>query len=257
MNWKTWIHSAVVSILSAVIGAVLQYLQNGTMLPQTPAQWHTFEGTVAGAALLSIAALLKQSPLTPTPPKADNSGGNVNKIAGILICIIALGATALAQTATPTQPPAVPTSLFSASSEATALNYASKWSVANHTTESFDLLDFGAGKASHLMIEGHEISAPTPGFGSYLGGVRVAPNISKILAKTNLPASNFGIYFQGAAGVAQLSKTSTFSFLAAGGLNYRLSSSLSWSTLHAGWVRVGAQNAYEISTGLTAFFGSH
>jgi hypothetical protein len=42
--------------------------------------------------------------------------------------------------------------------------------------------------------------------------------------------------------------------LAGGGVLYRVSSSVTWSSLHVGYLRLGSRNAAEISTGLTYFF---
>lgn len=68
MNIKAWIHSAVVAILSMVVGAVEQYFQSGGVLPQNSVQWHSFIASIAGTAVLGVTALLKSSPLLPPPP---------------------------------------------------------------------------------------------------------------------------------------------------------------------------------------------
>jgi hypothetical protein len=66
MNWKAWIHTVVVAILSIVAGAVEQYFQSGGAIPQNEIQWHSFLASIAGTALIGIAALLKQSPIKGT-----------------------------------------------------------------------------------------------------------------------------------------------------------------------------------------------
>lgn len=145
---------------------------------------------------------------------------------------------------------------LSTSSEATALDYAGVWSPATHVTESFDFADFGKTKSNHLFIEGHQLIATGAGFNSYLGGFRLAPDISKLLAKSNVPATNFGIYFNAAVGNTLFSNSdkSNFTELAGGGIQYNLTKSLTWSSLHANWLRVGGINGIELSTGLQYVF---
>ena len=141
---------------------------------------------------------------------------------------------------------------FSTSSEATALNYNGAWSAADHTTETLDILDWGATKANSLSVEGHQIVGSP--FKSYLGGVRLTPDISAILKPTNISPDQFGVYLQGAGGVATLPTGSQVTFLAGGGANYRLTANLAWTTVDAHYLRVGSVNAWEMSTGLAYFF---
>ncbi len=181
-----------------------------------------------------------------------------------LTSLLFLSATfAFAQAATsPTTTPATtattasPTTGIIASTEATALSYQGSWSAATHITESFDLIDFGKTKTNHLYLIGHELMAPGPGVTSYLGGVRYAPDLSKLLAKTNVPVASFGAYFDGAIGNSMYSgKTGTnVTSMFGGGVQYKLTSALSWSSLHIAWLRVGGQNAVEMSTGLQYVF---
>lgn len=82
MNWKAWIHSAIVALISIGMGAVEQYFQTGGTIPQTSAQWHTFAISVGGTALVGIGALLKQSPikgsLTDPAPGGVQAPGTVS-----------------------------------------------------------------------------------------------------------------------------------------------------------------------------------
>ena len=76
MNWKVWVHSAIVAVAGVLVGALEQYFQSGGVVPQNSQQWHTFISTVSGTAVVGIVALLRQSPLatkapappSPTPP---------------------------------------------------------------------------------------------------------------------------------------------------------------------------------------------
>jgi len=167
-------------------------------------------------------------------------------LAVLMLCV---GAVAFAQTADKSG------LAFSASSEATALSYGGEWSPATHVTESLDLIDFGKDSASHLAIEGHQVVASGAGFSSYLGGLRFTPNVSGLLSKTNIPADSLGVYFDGAIGNTLFNaKGSNFTSLVGGGVQYKLTNSLTWSSLHANLLRVGGKNAVELSTGLQFFF---
>lgn len=77
MNWKAyltslaiWGHAVVSLIIGALLAAALQYIQNGGVIPQTPAQWHTAITTIVAAALAIMIAHLKQSPIQAPPPPA-------------------------------------------------------------------------------------------------------------------------------------------------------------------------------------------
>jgi len=215
----------------------------------------TFYSVLVGLAIVLHAIF----PSIFSAPVASSS--TTAKVIALLAVGLLCGSVCHAQTAPAPAPkaavaaPAAPaTSLFSGSSEATALSYNGSWSAATHVTESFDLLDFGKTKANSVALEGHEVIAPGPGFTAYLGGVRFTPNVAGLFSKTNLPAGSFGFYLQGAGGVATLTQTNHISFLLGGGVQYRLTSALSWSSLHVAYLRVGKQNAAEVSTGLQYFF---
>jgi len=142
--------------------------------------------------------------------------------------------------------------VFSTSAEATALNYGGSWGAATHTTESLDLIDWGTVKGSNLSLEGHEITA-TP-FNAYLGGIRVTPDISSLMNKTNLPASSCQLFIQGAGGVATFTVGNQVVLLAGGGASYRITPNLEWSTIDFHYLRVGSKNAVEMTTGLAYYF---
>ena len=144
---------------------------------------------------------------------------------------------------------------FTTSTEATALHFGNAWNVANHTTESLDVFDWGAAKGSSLSVEGHElIGAPTVGWNAYLGGVKVQPDISKLMARSNVSSDLFGVYAQGAVGAAGLQGGSRVSFLAGVGAQYRMTPNLAWNTVNFRYLRVGSENGYEISSGLAYYF---
>jgi opacity protein-like surface antigen len=145
--------------------------------------------------------------------------------------------------------------VFSTTTEVTALNYNGSWSPANHTTQSLDLIDWGAQKSNSVDIEAHEIVASSAGFNSYLAGLKYTPDISHISNKTNIPSDNLVVFLQGAAGTSTLNNANNkFTFIAGAGAQYRLTSSLAWSTIDFRYGQVGPKRSLEGSTGLIYFF---
>jgi hypothetical protein len=148
---------------------------------------------------------------------------------------------------------------FSTSTEAVGIHFCPTpttcgWSAGNHTTETLDLIDWGAQKGNSLSVEGHEVLAPSANFNSYLGGVRVTPDITSLLKKTNISTDQFGVFAQAAAGSSTLTAGNKFTFLFGGGAMYRLTTNLAWSTVDARWGRIGSQTFYEASSGLVYYF---
>jgi hypothetical protein len=88
MNWKAWIHSFVIALLSILLAAVEQYFKTGGVVPQTSTQWHLFFASVIGTAIIAIPALLKQSPLLgsvtdPAPGGVQTAGTPVSVVAKV------------------------------------------------------------------------------------------------------------------------------------------------------------------------------
>jgi hypothetical protein len=193
-------------------------------------------------------------------PDALPSAQSVATKAGMIVLMILAGSmlwpvSAQAQAAT-TSTTASASNGFAATSEAVAIRYSGEWSVGTHVTESYDFADFGKTKANHLYVQGHELLAPTPGLSIYAGGLQFEPDLTALLKRTNLPASNFGVYFNGAAGNGVPSSGgSHISFLAGGGVKYALTSALTWQSLNVQYFRYGSNNGAAISTGLSFIFG--
>lgn len=145
---------------------------------------------------------------------------------------------------------------FAGASDAVAIFYGGAWSAGTHIRQSYDFLDFGASKSNHLYLEGHELIAPGPGFNLYAGGIKFEPDLTSMLAKTNVPAHNFGLSFSAAVGNGIPSTGgSHISFLAGGGVKYNLTNSLSWQTLQAQYGQFGSNRFAVLSTGLAFIFG--
>jgi hypothetical protein len=125
------------------------------------------------------------------------------------------------------------TMTVSAGSEAVAFHYNGAWSVGNHTTESFDVLDWGAQKGNSFSAEVNEFFAPAPGFSSYLVGGKYTPDISGLVSKTNLSGDQFRVFLQGAGGVTNLPSGATATAMGGGGATYMFTPNLTWSTLDA------------------------
>ena len=144
---------------------------------------------------------------------------------------------------------------ISISTEATALNFGGHYYAVNHTIQSLEIANWGLAKGNSLSVEGHElIGAPTVGWNGYYGGVKIQPDISSLMAHTNITSDLFNVYAQGAAGVAGLPTGNKISFIIGGGANYRFTPNLAWSTVDFRYVKVGAQNGFEASTGLIYYF---
>lgn len=234
---KNWI-TTIVGVASVIIYAVNMF--GGMIPPQYQAHVGLAVTLVAGVALV----LAKDSGLPAS------SIPTVGKL-GAMLLLFACAGTLRAQTVAPT-PVA---NGFAAASDAVAIYYGGAWSAGTHVTESYDFLDFGAAKASHLYVEGHELIAPTPGFNIYAGGVKIEPDLSALLKKTNLPASNFGVSFDVALGNGLPSSGgSHISFLAGGGVKYNLTQSLTWQSLQAQYGQYGSNRFAAISTGLSFIF---
>jgi hypothetical protein len=140
---------------------------------------------------------------------------------------------------------------FAAATEAVAIHINGQWTVGTEVTQSFDFLDFGKLKTHHLYLQGNQLIAPEAGFNIYAGGLKYEPDLSKLVAKTNVPASNFSLFAQGSIGNGiPSSGGSHISYMAGGGVRYRLTGTLTWTTLQAQWLRFGSTNGASMSTGL-------
>jgi hypothetical protein len=246
MNFLTQLWNTVksqawfVTVTSAIGGALLDlgqdYLTSGT-LDFSPAGLKKMITVVLVAIVAGLIHLYRPSPL--------QSASNLqNKIGLVALLVFLFSASAMAQSG----------ATFTGSTEVTALHFNGSWSPANHTTESLDLIDWGPTKANSLAIEGHQLTAPTPSLNAYMGGVRITPDISSLLSKTNVAPGQFGVFAQGAVGVGTLPSTNNIAFFLGGGANYRMTSNLSWSTVDFRVGRVGAQSYYEISSGIQYIF---
>jgi hypothetical protein len=215
-----------------------------------------YTGFVAAAILLH--AIFPS--IFSAPSAADTQATGLNKV-GVILLMIGLGVMCAgqlqAQTVTPVATSAASTTAtFTGGSDAIALHYAGAWGTGNLTTESFDLMDFGTTKSEHLFIEGKELTGAQSGINAYTGGVKFQPDLTKLLARTNVSPSTFGVYVSGSGGVGMLSAGGGhIAFMLGGGIEYRSSSTLSWNPLQVQYVRIGNQNAALISTGLSFVFG--
>ena len=179
---------------------------------------------------------------------------------GVILLLLMLPVVGRAQTAgqvTQAMTPAATTTVtFTGGSDVIALRYGGAWGTGNLTTESYDLIDFGAKKTEHLFLEGKELIGAQAGINAYTGGVKFQPDLAKVLAKTNVSPANFGMYFSASGGAGTLSTGGAHgAVMLGGGIEYRSSSALSWNPLQMQYVRIGSQNAAVISTGLSFIFG--
>lgn len=146
------------------------------------------------------------------------------------------------------------TTVVSAAGEVVAYRALGSWSVANHNSQSFDVLDWGAQKGSSLSAEVHEFIAPTPALNSYLAGVKIVPDISGIIGKSNLSADQFQIFGQFAAGETTVPSGAKTTIMAGGGVSFMLTPNLTWKTADGYLLRFNGANTYAISSGLQWIF---
>ena len=221
-------------------------------LPNLVTDWvHAHVAVYTGivAAALVLHAIMPS--VFAAPSDVDTKATGLNKL-GVILFWFACAGMLSAQTA-----PSTPTTSngFSGASEAVAVFYNGDWSAGTHVTESYDFLDFGAKKTNHLYVEGHELLAPAPGFNIYAGGLKVEPDLTALMNKTNVGAGNFGVYVSGAVGNGMPSSGgSHVSFLAGGGVKYKITNSLTWQSLQAQYGRFGSNSFAIISTGLSFIF---
>jgi hypothetical protein len=251
--FTNWI-STVLGMLLGFAG-VISAVYN--LIPSTAVwQGHNVGNTLLAAAGVAVAlagAIAKDKNIGINPPTLPTKVGMI--VLTILAGSMLWPVSAQAQAAT-TSTTASASNGFAATSEAVAIRYSGEWSVGTHVTESYDFADFGKTKANHLYVQGHELLAPTPGLSIYAGGLQFEPDLTALLKRTNLPASNFGVYFNGAAGNGVPSSGgSHISFLAGGGVKYALTSALTWQSLNVQYFRYGSNNGAAISTGLSFVFG--
>ena len=228
-----------VTVTSAIGGAALDVLQDyvtNQSLDLSPAGIKKMLTVIAVAVAASLIHLYR-----PTPAQAKLA----QKLPVWILVAFLFCAGAQAQSGGAT---------FTGSTEVTAIHFNGAWSAANHTTESLDLIDWGATKGNSLSIEGHQLSAPSASLGAYLGGVKFTPDVTSVLSKTNLGSEQLGVFTQAAVGVGTLPSGSSVAFFVGGGANYRMTSNLSWSTVDFRIGRAGAQSYYEISSGLQYIF---
>ncbi|MDR3741610.1 MAG: hypothetical protein P4L40_21535 [Terracidiphilus sp.] len=215
---------------------------------------YVYMGVVAAAVILHAV----MPSVFAAPSDAETQASGLGKIGMIALALLLSGSMLRAQTVTGTpQAGQSLTAVFTGSSDAVALHYNGEWTAATLVGQQYDFLDFGAKKTNHLSLIGNELVAPGANFNAYLGGLRYEPDLSGLLAKTNVPAGTFALYLEGSAGNGVPSSGgSHVSFLAGGGVKYRATASLSWNALEAQYVRFGSQQGVILSSGLSFIFGS-
>jgi hypothetical protein len=259
---KQWLASKG-GLSHVVVGAYIALIALYAKAPAVASLLNTIYATLPAwsheviLAVLGAAAFYSNND-APTKANADAaadraaSAGNSSTIDGTthlglgILLILGLGLLA-----TPAR-----AQTFSASSDAVAFHYAGQWSVASHTTESLDFLDFGAKKTNLVFLDGHEFVAPTVGLSVYAGGISIQPDLTPLLKKTNISASNITIDFNVAAGNGiPTTGSSHVSFLGGGRVKYKATSALTWNTAQFEYVRFGPNSGWSISSGLAYVFG--
>ena len=130
------------------------------------------------------------------------------------------------------------------------------WSMGNLTTESYDLLDYGATKDNRLFAQGVELTAPGCGLSVFGGGVLWQPNIASLLSKTNLPSGNFLTFVDASLGNGiPTTGADHLTTILGGGVKYIASDNVTWNTIRFEEVFFGASRYPSISSGVSVYFG--
>ena len=244
-NWKT----TILGLVGAAFTAAANYA----------GQKPTWQGYVAAGVIGALGVFAKDFDIGLSAGEIATVKSAITKTSVLLLALsfwLVMPGIVRAQTATPTPAPAVVSNGFAATGGPVAINYSGTWSAASYTRESYDFLDFGAAKTNHLYLQGVELIMPTPGVNLYLGGVAYQPNISSLFSKTNVPPGAFSVFFDGNVGNGIPSAgASHISWLAGGGLLYKITGALSWTPLMGQYGRFGANGFEAISTNLQFVFG--
>ena len=250
INWKKLFTNPVfVTIWTAVAGAVSPQLygmvQNG-MITWDWSKWQSMLLLGGGAAFTALLHLY-----LPSPAPNSAVGAPAAKLPCLLLFVILFHGAAFGQAA-----PAPASAGFVASSDVLAISANGTWGAGNLTTESYDLLDFGATKSNRLFAQGVQLAAPSVGLSIYGGGLIWQPDISALIKKTNLPSGNFLVFVDASAGngIPETGKDRV-SAIFGGGLKYIANDTITWNTIRFEEVVFGNSRYPAISAGISAYFG--
>lgn len=130
------------------------------------------------------------------------------------------------------------------------------WSAGNLTTESYDLLDYGATKSNRVFAQGVELTAPGCGLSVFGGGVLWQPDTAALLNKTNLPSGNFLTFLDASVGNGiPATGADRLTTILGGGVKYIASDNVTWNTIRFEEVFFGSSRYPSISSGLSVYFG--
>ncbi len=175
-------------------------------------------------------------------PGAPQSNAALGKKLGLFL---AIGFLVLGSAATRAQGITV-----SVGSEAVAARYQGNWSAGNHTTESLDVIDWGATQENSLSAEVHEFLLPGIGVNSYDVAAKYTPDLTAVLQKTNISPSLFQVFAQGGGGETTLPGATKGTWFAGGGASYRATANLTWSIVDGYALRFNGQTTYAVTAGL-------
>jgi hypothetical protein len=140
--------------------------------------------------------------------------------------------------------------------EAMGFNY-NGWSVANFTTAGADVVNWGAQKNNVLTAEFDTLQpASSLNFAAYLAGLKVTPDISGLLAKTNLPSGLFTVFGRGAFGESIFTDGTgnRFTAMAGGGVGYRATPTVGFTIVDAYCTFIGDSTCHPTIAGGVALY---
>ena len=211
-NWKTTA-AGILSALIGISGPVAVFLASLQQLKALP-DYTLAIITACSTLIFSVAriwvGILMHDPIESSTAASPSATKVIAPL--LLLALLVLPMTVYAQTA----PPAGGTT-FTASSQAVGVYIGGNWGVGTDIGEQLQV-------TNTVYVAGDELLATSISFTGYYGGLGWTPDISKLIAKTKLPANTFQPFVHAGAGVATNSDVKTNgthpSFFAGGGINY-------------------------------------
>jgi hypothetical protein len=251
-----WQHpkTSAAGVLIAIVAIAGVFSQQGVTLGN--AGTGTVVALVAACATALLGLLARDPQVQGSEIRDQGSAGTPQKLGMIMLVAILCACWAASPARAQAAAPAAASTGFVASTDVLAIGGPSGWSAGNRTNEDYDLLEFGATKSNRLFLEGVELLAPSAGFSIYGGGVKLQPDISSILKKTNLPTGNFLAFLDGSVGnTIYATGPNHVGVIVGGGLQYITTSTMTWNTLRFDEILAGGKHYPSLSTGISLYFG--
>lgn len=219
----------------AFLGVVSNFFYNAA----TTGQWSVTSFRAALVSAVGAAIIALHQLYMPAPGAPPKLGGGTKTV--VILALLFAASSLRAQ--------GIPVTVTATASD---VHYLGVSYAATHQSQSIDLMNLGANKASILSVAAHEIIVPGANFQVYGVGAGFQPDISGLLSKTNIPVEDLTFAVDGFGGIATLPTGNAGAWEVRGSLAYALSSNVALTTGYAGGGMIGSHGFYEVSAGLTA-----